>query len=125
MPVSLAFKSTAFFLDYFVSTCTLLIPASLFSFCPSNLAGDADFICNWYGNKAWTLELPWSGQDEFNAADDLDWVSDITGEVAGEVRSTPDGQFVFLRVFGAGHMVSVWKEKGVTSRCRVLYVFGK
>ncbi|RUS32233.1 hypothetical protein BC938DRAFT_475974 [Jimgerdemannia flammicorona] len=68
-------------------------------------AGDADFICNWYGNKAWTLELPWKGQKEFQAAADRDWVSDITGEVAGEVRSTADGQFTFLRVFGAGHMV--------------------
>merc|ERR1711924_523029 len=25
-------------------------------------AGDMDFICNWIGNKAWTLALDWSGK---------------------------------------------------------------
>ncbi|KAI9033853.1 Alpha/Beta hydrolase protein [Phycomyces nitens] len=68
-------------------------------------AGDADFICNWMGNKAWTLELPWSGQQEFVSAEDEDWISDITGEKAGELRTTKDGLFAFLRVYGAGHMV--------------------
>ena len=31
-------------------------------------AGDQDYICNWLGNQAWTLALPWSGKDAFNAA---------------------------------------------------------
>merc|ERR1712157_530775 len=31
-------------------------------------AGDMDFICNWIGNKAWTLALDWSGKAAFNAA---------------------------------------------------------
>ncbi|CEG70790.1 hypothetical protein RMATCC62417_06621 [Rhizopus microsporus] len=68
-------------------------------------AGDADFICNWMGNKAWTLELPWSGRSEFQAANDTEWHSDILGKQAGELRRTEDGRFAFLRVFGAGHMV--------------------
>ncbi|KAG1055815.1 hypothetical protein G6F43_002253 [Rhizopus delemar] len=68
-------------------------------------AGDADFICNWMGNKAWTLELPWSGHKEFNAANDTEWYSDKLGKQAGELRRTEDGRFAFLRVFGAGHMV--------------------
>lgn len=69
-------------------------------------AGDADFICNWMGNKAWTLELPWSGQEEFAAANDTEWYSKLKGkEQAGELRRTEDGRFAFLRVFGAGHMV--------------------
>ena len=25
-------------------------------------AGDVDFICNWLGNKAWTLDLEWDGK---------------------------------------------------------------
>merc|ERR1712087_103470 len=25
-------------------------------------AGDLDFICNWLGNQAWSLSLPWNGQ---------------------------------------------------------------
>ncbi|KAK9710395.1 hypothetical protein K7432_008444 [Basidiobolus ranarum] len=64
-------------------------------------AGDADFICNWYGNKAWTLDLDWSGKTQFNQAQDLPWNNGATA--AGEVRNY--GNFTFLRVFAAGHMV--------------------
>ncbi|ORY01253.1 peptidase S10 serine carboxypeptidase [Basidiobolus meristosporus CBS 931.73] len=64
-------------------------------------AGDADFICNWYGNKAWTLDLDWSGKSDFNKAKDHPWNNGNTP--AGEVRNS--GNFTFLRVFGAGHMV--------------------
>jgi cathepsin A (carboxypeptidase C) len=31
-------------------------------------AGDADYICNWLGNQAWTEKLEWPGQKDFNAA---------------------------------------------------------
>lgn len=62
-------------------------------------AGDADYICNWMGNKAWTLELPWSGQDDFVNAEDKEWMG------AGQLRATPDGRFAFLRVYDAGHLV--------------------
>lgn len=64
-------------------------------------AGDVDFICNWLGNQAWTLNLEWSGKAAFNAADFRNWT---VGSVnAGQVRSY--GPFTFLRVFDAGHMV--------------------
>ena len=66
-------------------------------------AGDADFICNWMGNKAWTLDLDWSGKEEYNAAQDMEWTSKKTGKPAGEYRAF--GGFAFLRVFEAGHMV--------------------
>ncbi|KAL1920372.1 uncharacterized protein VTP21DRAFT_749 [Calcarisporiella thermophila] len=59
----------------------------------------ADYICNWYGNKAWTLALPWSGNKEFNGAGDKPY-----GNNVGEVRKTADNRFAFLRVFNAGHM---------------------
>ncbi|KAJ1912843.1 hypothetical protein IWQ60_009475 [Tieghemiomyces parasiticus] len=94
-------------------------------------AGDADFICNWYGNKAWTLDLEWSGRDKFRAAEDRDWTLAETkstvnpsywaslhsyshkkgkhhkkakkgAKPVGEVRSHEN--FTFLRIFGAGHM---------------------
>lgn len=68
-------------------------------------AGDADFICNWMGNKAWTLSLPWTGQQEFKAANDTEWYSNRLDKQAGELRKTENGRFAFLRVFGAGHMV--------------------
>ncbi len=31
-------------------------------------AGDADFICNWLGNLAWTVELEWPGQKDYAKA---------------------------------------------------------
>uniref|UniRef100_A0A6S9GAZ6 Carboxypeptidase n=1 Tax=Heterosigma akashiwo TaxID=2829 RepID=A0A6S9GAZ6_HETAK len=64
-------------------------------------AGDCDYICNWMGNKAWTLALGWAGQAAFNRAEDRDWVLD--GERKGVVRSA--GGLTFLQVFEAGHMV--------------------
>ncbi|KAJ1962780.1 hypothetical protein GGI12_002445 [Dipsacomyces acuminosporus] len=63
-------------------------------------AGDADFVCNWYGNKAWARALEWSGKDGFNEAGDLDWY--VGSKHAGEVRSFKN--FSFIRVFQAGHM---------------------
>jgi cathepsin A (carboxypeptidase C) len=66
-------------------------------------AGDVDFICNWIGNKHWTLELDWSGKEGFNAAKDETWVTDKSGDAAGLVRSY--GNFTFLQIHNAGHMV--------------------
>jgi len=74
-------------------------------------AGDVDFICNWMGNKAWTLNLTWSGKSAFNAAADQDWVFPSSqGSVkGGKVRSATAGKgkgsLTFLQVFEAGHMV--------------------
>jgi len=65
-------------------------------------AGDCDFICNWMGNKAWTLALDWNGKDAFNNAEDTDWkLSD--GTAAGKVREA--NGLTFLQVYGGGHMV--------------------
>ncbi|KAI8326155.1 peptidase S10, serine carboxypeptidase [Martensiomyces pterosporus] len=63
-------------------------------------AGDADFICSWYGNKAWTLDLEWPGKGGFNKAGDAAW--NVGPKQAGEARSFEN--FTFLRVFEAGHM---------------------
>jgi len=61
-------------------------------------AGDVDFICNYLGNRAWTLGLDWGHKDEFNAADDHDW-NDGKG-----LARTSNG-LTFLQVYDAGHMV--------------------
>lgn len=66
-------------------------------------AGDADYICNWIGNKAWTLQLEWSGQVGFNNSKDITWIHSETGKVAGELRSYKN--FSFLRIYNAGHLV--------------------
>ena len=64
-------------------------------------AGDQDYICNWLGNQAWTLALPWPGQGAFRAAAVADWPAGA--KKAGELRAS--GPLSFLRVLDAGHMV--------------------
>jgi cathepsin A (carboxypeptidase C) len=56
------------------------------------------------GNKAWTLDLEWSGKEEFVASNDTEWYSERAGRQGGLLRKTTDNRFAFLRVFGAGHM---------------------
>jgi len=64
-------------------------------------AGDDDFICNYMGNKAWTLALQWSGQTGFNAAEDHEW--NVAGAAAGIARSYQNFNFlqVILLRFGS------------------------
>jgi cathepsin A (carboxypeptidase C) len=66
-------------------------------------AGDMDYICNWIGNKHWTLALDWPHKTEFNAAADTEWTPAGASAAAGKLR-TSNG-FSFLQVFNAGHMV--------------------
>lgn len=66
-------------------------------------AGDADFICNWMGILDWTNELEWSGHDEF-AARELEPLKYANrDEQYGRIKS--HGNFTFLQIYGAGHMV--------------------
>jgi cathepsin A (carboxypeptidase C) len=64
-------------------------------------AGDADFICNWIGNKAWTDSLDWSGSKGYQNAPSVPWMSG--GKQAGELKSFEN--LTFLRIFEAGHFV--------------------
>lgn len=68
-------------------------------------AGDADFICNWLGNKAWTEALEWPGHEKFAAAkmEGLHIDGSKDQRKIGEVKS--HGNFTFMRIFAAGHMV--------------------
>ncbi|KAG2222845.1 hypothetical protein INT45_000460 [Circinella minor] len=59
-------------------------------------AGDMDFSCNWYGNLAWTTELPWSGHLEYSKSPDLNWYSTTTGKLAGQIRQYKN--LTFLKV---------------------------
>ena len=65
---------------------------------------DADYICNWKGNKVWTLALEWSRSAEFRKAKDADW-----NKGAGTLRQA--GPFSFLRIYEAGHMVPMDQPK--------------
>ncbi|GAB5370129.1 hypothetical protein AAMO2058_001465400 [Amorphochlora amoebiformis] len=71
-------------------------------------AGDVDFICNWLGNEAWTLQLDWPGKAGFNAASASAW--SVDGKTAGYLRSFKG--LSFLRILDAGHMVPLDKPKG-------------
>ncbi|KAE9361951.1 hypothetical protein PF008_g526 [Phytophthora fragariae] len=66
-------------------------------------AGDADLVCNWYGNEAWTRALQWKGRDGFNNAPETAFIT-LEGKDGGVVRSF-NNQFTFLRVLNSGHMV--------------------
>ncbi|GAA5857748.1 hypothetical protein JCM5353_001473 [Sporobolomyces roseus] len=70
-------------------------------------AGDADFMCNSRGNLAWTLALPWSGQNEYVQAKERTYKT-LNGKKAGTTRAfAPDGGaglFRFLEVSSASHM---------------------
>ncbi|KAG9290581.1 hypothetical protein G9A89_020951 [Geosiphon pyriformis] len=66
-------------------------------------AGDADFICNWFGNLAWANQLEWPGKAGFNSAENKDWIIEDGGEVlAGKVKSHQG--FTFIQIYEAGHM---------------------
>ncbi|KAI8876330.1 peptidase S10, serine carboxypeptidase [Backusella circina FSU 941] len=65
--------------------------------------GDMDWICNWVGNLAWSLDMDWYGKENYNLAKTEPWLSDFTGIKAGEVRS--HDKLTFLRIYDAGHMV--------------------
>lgn len=73
-------------------------------------AGDADLMCNWIGNRAWTLALDWRGKEGFNVAEERAFVAHgpllsegSTPIDAGVVHSF--NNFAFVRVYDAGHMV--------------------
>ena len=67
-------------------------------------AGDADFICNWLGNLAWTEHLAWPGKRAYNEAElkDLRVEGDNPTKI-GSVKSA--GNFTFIRLHAGGHMV--------------------
>lgn len=64
-------------------------------------AGDADLVCNWLSNNAWTLALEWEHGEEFRSAAMHPWK--LGGKAMGSLRTAHN--LTFLRVFNAGHMV--------------------
>jgi carboxypeptidase C (cathepsin A) len=63
--------------------------------------GTYDWICNWIGNERWTLDLQWSGREEFVKEELRPWT--VNGEKVGLVRSK--NGLSFVTVDAAGHMV--------------------
>ncbi|KAK7036761.1 hypothetical protein VNI00_011427 [Paramarasmius palmivorus] len=69
--------------------------------------GTYDWMSSWVASERWTLELDWSGRDEFVGQELKEWYVD--GKRAGRVRKW--GNFAFVTVDGAGHMVPYDKPK--------------
>ncbi|RDL37824.1 Carboxypeptidase [Venustampulla echinocandica] len=70
-------------------------------------AGDADFICNWFGVEAVSLEMNYTNSAEFRAASYVPFMVD--GTEYGKVRQY--GNFSFLVVYEAGHEVPYYQPK--------------
>ena len=64
-------------------------------------AGDADWICNWFGGLAAANAVSWSGQSAFANAALAPYT--VAGQQGGTFKVV--NNFSFLRVFGAGHEV--------------------
>merc|ERR1712100_223236 len=50
-------------------------------------AGDVDYICNWLGNKHWTLAMEWPHKADFNKAEDKPYTLPGANAPAGRLRT--------------------------------------
>lgn len=64
-------------------------------------AGQADYICNWFGNKEWINRLEWNDKEEFNKAGQHDWI--VNNKVVGTIQQYKE--LTFISIKDAGHMV--------------------
>ena len=69
--------------------------------------GDADYICNWFGGQAVSLQVNYTHSAEFRAAGYQPFM--VNGKEMGEVRQY--GNFSFLRVYEAGHEVPFYQPE--------------
>ncbi|KAI9711334.1 MAG: hypothetical protein M1820_002321 [Bogoriella megaspora] len=77
-------------------------------------AGDADYICNWLGNHAWTEALEWKGKSSFNKAplEDLKLSKSALPNTKDSIKvgdkiglAKASGNFSFIALHAGGHMV--------------------
>ncbi|OMP88222.1 Carboxypeptidase S1-like protein B [Diplodia seriata] len=72
-------------------------------------SGDADYACNWKGGEAVSLAVNYTGAADFAATEYAPFVVD--GEEYGQARQ--NGNFAFLRVYDAGHMVQTYQPRAM------------
>ncbi|KAI8098799.1 prepro-carboxypeptidase Z [Halteromyces radiatus] len=70
-------------------------------------AGDADYICNWYGNHAWAQQLNFKGSKAYRKDKLKPWLVD--GKEVGQYQA--GGNLTFVRVYEAGHEVPYYQPK--------------
>ena len=68
-------------------------------------AGDADWICNWFGGLAAANAVNYGGTSAFNAAALKSYT--VGGTAAGTFKNIQN--FSFARIFGAGHEVPFYQ----------------
>ncbi|OAD77877.1 hypothetical protein PHYBLDRAFT_108723 [Phycomyces blakesleeanus NRRL 1555(-)] len=68
-------------------------------------AGDADYICNWYGNYAWSSQLSFNGSSSYQALSLKPWT--VNGKEVGQAQS--GSKLSFVRIYGAGHEVPYYQ----------------
>ncbi|KAL8907385.1 MAG: hypothetical protein Q9207_001435 [Kuettlingeria erythrocarpa] len=68
-------------------------------------AGDADWICNWFGNQAAAEAVTYSGQSAFKSAALTPY--SVAGKQVGTFKTI--GKLSFARIFGAGHEVAFYQ----------------
>lgn len=68
-------------------------------------SGTDDFICNYYGGRAWTAALEWPGQSAFNAAKYTQVNLQINGTTYNSGQYKVAKNFAWYEVLNAGHMV--------------------
>ncbi|UNI19924.1 Carboxypeptidase C [Purpureocillium takamizusanense] len=69
-------------------------------------AGDADFMGNWLGNRAWTDALWWPGKGDFNRAESKPVAVAGKNDGYGEIKTASN--LAFMRVYKAGHTVATY-----------------
>lgn len=70
-------------------------------------AGDADFICNWFGGLAAANAIDYDGQATFSNAGLKPYT--MNGQEVGTFKT--QGKLSFLRVYGAGHEVPYYQPE--------------
>jgi carboxypeptidase D len=69
-------------------------------------AGDADFICNWFGALDSVNAVNFTQADQFRSAAITNYT--VNGTAMGTFKT--EGKLSWLRVFGAGHEVPFYRE---------------
>ena len=75
-------------------------------------AGDADYVCNWLGNKAWATDMEWPGREAFAEAkpEELTVRHGKKARNYGNIKSARN--LSFIQVYEAGHMAPYDESQG-------------
>ncbi|KAJ1646960.1 hypothetical protein LPJ64_001634 [Coemansia asiatica] len=75
-------------------------------------SGDADLICNWYGNLEVARALQWKGRGKFEQASAEKWSWPAkSGNRIGAGQVTSADNLHFLRIYEAGHEVPYYQPQ--------------